>query len=353
MTSSELSASPATNSFASLDLSSQAQTHVNAILTHAFAHDASQPALLVFDTRCQLAQMLTRAYQACLPQAQLIDFDATEPASILAQIETQVPGTLVVLVQSSNFRLGAYRIRVELFKRGLKVIEHPHLNRMPGPEVAHYIASLAYDPAYYRGVGRALKQRIDAAPGGVVDSGGAQLVFGTRFESAKLNVGDYTGMPNMGGQFPIGEVFTESQDLAAVNGRVRVFVFGDTSFLVNRPAQPITLVVEQGQVVAALDSTPEFDAVLEKIRQDEGVVWVRELGFGMNRAFSKECMVSDIGTYERMCGVHLSLGAKHGSYAKPGIKRGEGKYHIDVFAATESVTLGDEVVYRDGAWCVA
>ena len=159
-------------------------------------------------------------------------------------------------------------------------------------------------------------------------------------------------MQNKGGHFPIGEVFTESQDLAAVNGKVRVFVFGDTSFLVNRPPQPITLVVEQGQVVAALDSTPEFDAVLDKIRADEGVVWVRELGFGMNRAFSKECMVSDIGTYERMCGVHLSLGAKHGSYAKPHIKRGEGKYHIDVFAQTESVTLGDEVVYRDGAWCV-
>ncbi len=216
----------------------------------------------------------------------------------------------------------------------------------------HYIASLAYDPVYYRGVGAALKRRIDQASGGVVDSGGAQLVFGARFEPAKLNVGDYRQMPNKGGQFPIGEVFTESQDLSAVNGKVRVFVFGDISFLVNRPPQPITLVVEQGQVVAALDSTPEFDAVLNRIRADEGVVWVRELGFGMNRAFSKDCMVSDIGTYERMCGVHLSLGAKHGSYGKPHIKRGEGKYHIDVFAQTESVTLDGEVVYRDGAWCV-
>jgi hypothetical protein len=53
-----------------------------------------------------------------------------------------------------------------------------------------------------------------------------------------------------------------------------------------------------------------------------------------------------------MCGIHLSLGSKHGSYAKPHIKRGEGRHHVDVFAITESVRLGDEEVYRDGAWVV-
>ena len=159
-------------------------------------------------------------------------------------------------------------------------------------------------------------------------------------------------MKNVGGQFPIGEVFTEAQDLEAVNGRVRIFVFGDTTFRVNQPETPITLIVTNGQVTDVVDSTPDFDQVLANIRADEGVVWVRELGFGMNRAFSKERTVSDIGTFERMCGVHLSLGAKHGSYGKPNFKRGDGKHHIDVFAVTESVMLDDDVVYRDGAWQV-
>jgi hypothetical protein len=40
----------------------------------------------------------------------------------------------VVLVQSTSFRMDAYRIRIELFKRGLKVIEHVHLSRMPGEQ---------------------------------------------------------------------------------------------------------------------------------------------------------------------------------------------------------------------------
>ena len=80
--------------------------------------------------------------------------------------------------------------------------------------------------------------------------------------------------------------------------------------------------------------------------------WVRELGFGMNRAFSRERRVDDIGTYERMCGIHLSLGAKHGVYAKPGFKRKDARYHVDVFAVTDAVYLDDELVYKDGGWCI-
>ena len=56
------------------------------------------------------------------------------------------------------------------------------------------------------------------------------------------------------------------------------------------------------------NSTEAFDEMLTLIREGEEVVWVRELGFGLNRGFSKTKIVSDIGSYERMCGVHLSLG---------------------------------------------
>ena len=330
----------------------EAQRHLADILSLAFGHAHPHAAVVVFDSRCDLAVALTAAYRRCLPDASFIDFDAASPQAILDTFAALAPSALVVLIQSTNFRLEAYRIRVELFKRALKVIEHPHLARMPGQEALYYIESLAYDPAYYRGVGNALKARIDRARGGVLDSGGELLVFASPFESAKLNVGDYSQMKNVGGQFPIGEVFTEAQDLQAVNGRVRIFVFGDTSFTVNQPATPITLIITNGQVTGTIDSTPEFDTVLANIRADEDVVWVRELGFGMNRAFSKDRTVRDIGTFERMCGIHLSLGAKHGSYGKPNFKRGDGKYHVDVFAVTESVLLDEHEVYRDGAWVV-
>ena len=320
------------------------------VLHLSFQHTPEHAAVVVFDRRCVLSNILTDGYRRCLPAARFIDFDASTSEQVLSLLESLVAKDLVVLIQSTNFRIDAYRIRVELFKRQLKVIEHPHLARMTGEEVFIYLDSLAYDANYYRGVGKALKNRIDAASNGIIDSDGALLIYDTPFESAKLNIGDYSEMPNIGGQFPIGEVFTEAKNLEEVNGRVRIFVFGDTSFSVNKPAQPITLVIEKGRVIQALDSTPEFDQVMQNIIADEGVVWVRELGFGLNRAFSAERTVSDIGTYERMCGIHLSLGAKHGIYAKPNFKRGDGKYHVDVFAVTKSVMLGGHEVYKNGAW---
>ena len=339
------------------DMTGVAESNLNEVLTHVFKHALPHNAVVVFDTRCELASTLTQAYRRCLPDAQFIDFDKHTPDAVLAVLAGLVASDLVVLVQSTNFRLEAFRIRVELFKRGLKVIEHPHLSRMMGVEMGYYIDALAYDPLYFRGVGNRLKVIIDQAQSGFIDSGGdafpdARLHIDSAFESAKLNIGDYSEMQNVGGQFPIGEVFTEALDLEAVHGRVRIFAFGDTQYRVNRPAKPITLIVENGQVVATEDSTPEFDAVLANIRADEQVVWLREIGFGLNRAFTKDRAVSDIGSYERMCGVHLSLGAKHGVYGKPNFKRGDGKYHIDVFAVTERVTLDEQLVYLDGAWCV-
>jgi aminopeptidase len=328
-----------------------AERNLRDTLTLAIEHRAPHAALIVYDTRTDLNCTLTEAYRRVVPDAQFIDFDSTAADHILTIFARMNAGDLVVLIQSGSFRLEAYRIRIELFKRGLKVIEHVHLSRMPGAQGLHYIDSLAYDVAYYRGVGHALKARIDSAQHGVVDSGdGERLVFASPFESAKLNIGDYSGMNNIGGQFPLGEVFTESQDLEAVNGRVRIFVFGDTKFLVNRPETPVTLIVEKGRVVGAENSTPAFDEMLAIIREYEGEVWLRELGFGMNRAFSRDCMVDDIGTYERMCGIHLSLGAKHGVYTKPQLKRKDARYHIDVFAVTQGVYLDDQRVYSDGAW---
>jgi hypothetical protein len=328
-----------------------ARTHLRDILEFAVEH-RDRRALVVWDDRCELTNALAEAYRRNLPGADFLLFDQVSPEEVLAAFARLAPGDLAILIQSSSFRLDAYRIRLELFRRSIKVIEHPHLERMQGAEALVYIDALAYDPAYYRGVGGALKQRLDRSERTVIHSGSEALVYPSALESAKLNVGDYRTMKDVGGQFPIGEVFTESKDLLAVHGRVRIAFFGDRNFTVNRPERPITLVVDQGRVVQAIDSTPAFDRVLADIRVDEGEVWLRELGFGLNRALTADRPVSDIGTFERMCGVHLSLGAKHASYKKPGIDKKWARHHVDAFAVTESVTVDDEVVYREGAWIV-
>ncbi|MBV5321038.1 MAG: hypothetical protein JZU62_05085 [Sulfuricurvum sp.] len=335
------------------ELIERTHKYLSTLLREAFHHTDAENAVVVYDTRCLIATLLMEGYKRALPHARLIDFDSHEPQDVRAQLEALNPSDLVVLIQSTNFRLDAFRLRVELFKLKLKVIEHPHLSRMSDDEASYFIDSLEYDKDYYRHLGRTLQSKIDQAPMGTLDSGGELLVYGSPFESAKVNIGDYTGLPNWGGQFPLGEVFTEAQDLKAVHGRVNIYCFGDVTYKINTPETPITLIIEEGQVVACEHSTPAFDLILSNIRRDEGgVVWIRELGFGLNRAFSKTRTVADTGTYERMCGVHISLGAKHGTYGKPGFKRRDGLYHVDVFADTHTFSLGDEVIYRDGAFII-
>jgi len=333
-------------------LISTAEKHIKGLLREVFTHTDKERAVIVYDRRSLLSTVLAEGYKRSLPHATVVDFDEASPDAILNTLNQLEASDLAVLVQSTSFRLDAFRIRVELFKRKIKVIEHPHLSRMTDDEAAYYIDALAYDADYTRGTGRALKSKIDAASSGVVVSEGEQLFYDSPFESAKLNIGDYSEMPNTGGQFPIGEVFTEAQDLKALHGRAKIFCFGDIDYKINRPETPITLIVREGQVVDCENSTPAFDNILNNIRRDEGTVWIRELGFGLNRAFSTTRTVADTGSYERMCGVHVSLGAKHGMYGKPGFKRRDGKYHVDVFLDTDTVTLGDEVVYKDGAWSV-
>ena len=325
--------------------------HLKTILSMAVQYTPSHRAIVVADTQTTLAMTLNEAYRRCLPQATFINFDTTLAEEILAAFQSLQPSDLVILIQSTSFRLGPFRIRIELFQRELKVIEHPHLSRIRTSQLDYYIDSLAYDAKYYRETGKALKQRIDKAKSARILSGNsASLVFDSPLEPAKLNIGDYTGMKNTGGQFPIGEVFTEALHLEAVSGKVRIFAFADITFSVNKPDQPITLVIKKGRITDALDSTPEFEKVLEKIRADEKEVWVRELGFGMNRAFSEERRVDDVGTYERMCGIHLSLGAKHAVYKKPGFRPADTWHHVDVFVATESVWLDDQRVFSSGVW---
>jgi hypothetical protein len=334
-------------------LESKAQAYSQTLISQVFHHDDSHKAVIVYDTNSTLSTILAKAYQSNLPQATFINFNDTTAEETRALFDTLDALDFVVLIQSTNFRLDAFRIRVELFKRKIKVLEHPHLGRMKEEEVPHYIDALEYNAKNIKEVGLKLKEKIDVAEEGVIYSGGEALHFPVGFEPAKLNIGDYTTMPNVGGQFPIGEVFAESKELTALHGRATVFAFADTTYRVNKPEKPITIVIEKGRIVACENSTPAFDEMLALIREgEEGEVWVRELGFGLNRGFTKTKIVSDVGSYERMCGVHLSLGRKHGMYAKPGFKRGDGKFHIDIFLDTTSVTLDGDVVFEDEGWVV-
>lgn len=323
--------------------------HLKNILREAISVAPPERALVIFDTEAALTRLLTDAYRIALPDAQFVDIASVTPADVTQLFDALSPKDLVVLVQSTNFRLNEFRVRIEIFKRGLKTIEHTHLGRMPEDQYDAYIDALAYDPAYYRPLGRALKSRLDVAKRTVVECRGTKLVYESGMESTKLNIGDYSDMKNIGGTFPIGEVFTEPNDIKAVNGEALVFAFAGDDHLV-RAYEPFLIIIREG-VLTSPDGPPEFQAILEKIRQDEETT-VREFGLGLNPAMGKHRMVYDITAFERQKGLHFSVGAKHTVYAKPGFHRKHGRYHVDVFIDAERITVDDAVIYEKGEYLV-
>ena len=330
-----------------------ASQNLTDVLRDVFLHDDNSTAMVIYDLNSPLSIVLTDAYHIALPKGIFINFHDTDTEVIMSQLEALKSGDFVALVQSKSFRLSAYRIRIELFKKKIKVAEHPHLGRMTTDnEVTHYVNALAYDKEYYHHMGHTLKNILHSAKGAVVHSGDEKLIYRGGFEDPKINIGDYSKMNNIGGQFPIGEVFTESKELTSLNGKTKIIAFGDINYNVNIPSHPITIVIENGQLVRTENTTAEFEVVLDMIKEEEDVVWVRELGLGLNRAFSKDKFVTDMGTFERMCGLHLSLGAKHGIYAKEGMKRNSGKFHIDVMIDTSSFDIDDTVAYDGEKWVV-
>jgi aminopeptidase len=331
----------------------QAVKHLRDVVALAMDHDERKRARIIYDPASEMSRILQLAYATALPDAQSISFYECTPEVVKAAFQSLAAGDLVILIQSEGFQLPEYRIRVELYNLGLKVIAHGNLSKITGGGIDYYIDSLAYDPGYYRTVGHALKAKIDSARSASIESEGARLHFESPFEEAKINIGDFSALKNIGSQFPIGEVFTEAVNLEQVNGDVRLYAFADLSFRVNVPSAPITLHVKDGLVKDVSHTTPEFDIVRKAIEADEGAIMIRELGFGMNPAFSRERWVLDVGAFERVAGTHLSLGAKHGVYKKPHIKRKDGRHHIDVFPITDRALIDDDIIYESGKYTIA
>lgn len=323
------------------------ETNIRSILTHALPCKKGDEVLVIYDEQIELCRSLLAAYRSVVPYATFLSFDEEGPEIVKRAIDRHSAGALVVLIQTSSFRLDAFRIRLELFRRGLRTIEHPHLGRLESAEeIEHFIDSLAYDPEYYRGRGIALSRLIkNTKQIRVVSHDGSTALYEGPFEEPKRNTGDYREMQNVGGTFPIGEVFTELVDLSGLNGTFSIFGYGGMDFR-TRIVTPFTISIEQGLVVDSKGAPEEFEQIVQMVKENESTQ-LREIGFGLNRAFSKDRVVSDITTFERQLGLHVSLGEKHTIYPKEGMKAKHTKYHIDLFIDVSEIWFDDTCGFKD------
>lgn len=333
------------------ELVKKAEKNLADIINLAIERKASEHVLVVFDTQYGLTNILLEAYRAILPDAQFVDFDKTPKEEIIALFDSMKESDLVVLLQSSNFLLDAFRIRLHLFKKKLKVIEHVHLHRNSEAVWDVYIDALAYDPQWYRIVGPKLREKFAIAEELTIMAGDAVLTVTGGLEPPKPNLGDYAGMDNIGGTFPIGEVFTESRDFSKMNGSFMIYAYAGGDFCVNMHT-PFRVDVTEGIVTGwQADAPQSFVDIINMIKGYERPL-IREIGFGLNRAITKERYPEDITAFERILGMHLSLGEKHSVYKKAGITTHKTKFHVDLFPIVDTALIDGKVFFENGAYIV-
>jgi hypothetical protein len=343
-----------------------AKKNIRSTLTQSFKMGSSHMSspsgkiLVVYDTHCLLTRILAQAYGNSLEHSRtlMVDFDATTVDALKATIDTMSEGDMVVLVQSNGFRLNDYRLRIELFKVGIKNLEHSHLDMMPATQIRTYIDTLSFVPDDTTiKLANDLKRRMENEKRFIIKSkDGATCVYDCGLEPALLNIGDYTGMKGVGGTFPVGEVFSEPKDLAKVNGEFSVFGYPNRQFDMQHLSKPFRIVIKEGQLVEAIGAPRSFEDILEAIRTSEseegGGILIREFGVGLNTAIGRYAPLQNVTAFERQAGFHISLGRKHTVFKKSGISHKRSRFHIDVFVDLDEIVMGEEIVFKNGKFVV-
>ena len=235
--------------------------------------------------------------------------------------------------------------------------------------------------------------------------------------STKPSSSSPSTMTSIGGTYPVGEVITESVDLGELNGTASFFGYPTLSKTVGvvPDGDEFTLEIEKGCIVSSSSTSSDDDGavmptttsssrsdnvcripsemkeLMSIIRQAETVpevgstvtkrdwsatappppssssihvkpIAIRELGIGLNPHVGRSRLLSDVTSFERQHGVHLSIGMRHPLFPKrqrtdvsitatptssvtttttpqvgPVLRRKDGMFHIDIFIAAERI----------------
>jgi len=331
--------------------------HVKDIIVRNYKYNVedlnSAKFLIIYDNNSTLSKLLFEAYKSVLPAATHVDYYAQDPELIKDSLSNFKTGDLVILIQSSSFRMSNFRWRLELFNLGMAVIEHGHLGSNKDEEIENYLDSLEYQGEYYEKATNYLKPLLEKSGKIEVECEGTKLVYEGGMDAVKKNMGDFSGMKNVGCAFPIGEVFTEPLDLAKVNGEVMIYAFADENHKVVFPEKSFKLIVKEG-CIEPVDAPIEFENVVKMLRteNEDGLIRVREFGLGLNHGLSKTKRLTDISAFERVAGLHISLGLKHDIYRKKVSDKKVQRFHVDIFPDIKSIKVDEVNIFDKGDFLI-
>ncbi|MFZ4461579.1 MAG: hypothetical protein ACOYN2_03430 [Patescibacteria group bacterium] len=134
--------------------------HARDILTKNMLYTGGA-CILLYDIESPLSRLLAEAYDRALPPEAVRKVFKTDEQDSIAQMLFDLPkDALVILVQSTNFRLSDFRIRLELFHRGIHVLEHNHLAYIPEEQFETVINALEYHTPEYLEISKKFEAAI-------------------------------------------------------------------------------------------------------------------------------------------------------------------------------------------------
>lgn len=314
------------------------------------------PVVLVYDLDSTLSTEISKWYiknLRSLANAKLINFDTIDKTELKNLLLSLEKNSTVILVQSTNFRLEDFRIRVSLHKRWVWCLEHNHLAYIKDEEVENYASAIEYKTPYYEELSNKLKNLSDnAVTMDFVCNDWSKLHINGRFEDMKQNTGNYEGK-NRGWTFPIWENFTEAKNFDLVDGELSIYAYPDSD-LQMQFVEPFVIGIKKSKIVYCSKNTPkEFLEILEMIKKSEdNEVFVRELGFWLNNWITRQKTLSDVNAYERIAWFHLSIWKKHGIYRKKFDRKISQRYHIDIFPDIKEIFIGDKKVFENEGFLI-
>ena len=308
--------------------------------------------VLVYDTDSKLSKILWEAYSKNLNNlgeynTEIIIFWEIEKNILKEKLMNLEKDSTVILVQSTNFRLDDFRLRLNLKNQWVWCIEHNHLWYIKDEEIETYANAIEYKTPFYVKLSNNLKQKFDKADKvEFVSKNWNKLIASWGFEDMKQNTGNFWDRIRAG-SFPIWENFTEIKDFSKLNWKISIRAYPNFNFEVQFP-ENFDIEIKESKIINYSKNTPkEFIDIIEKIKSSEDwECFVRELGFGLNPWITWEKTLNDVNACERIMWFHMSMWKKHQIYRKKFSRKITQRYHIDIFTDIDYILIDWEKIFE-------
>lgn len=312
--------------------------------------------ILIYDLESSLSKLVADAYIKNLEniKSEIIDINRVDKEELIKRLWALKEYSTVILVQSTNFRLDNFRIRLQLHNNNVWCLEHNHLQYMKNDEYENYADAIEYLTPYYDKLSLKLKDVCDNAKNmKFVCHDWSILNIDWWFDSMKQNTWNYEWKKRWW-TLPVWENFNEALDFDKVNGELSILIYPWMDFQINKAKTPFKIKIEKSFITCDDTNAPkEFLELLDLIKTSENnEVMLRELWFWLNPNITNEKQLADVNFFERKAWFHVSIWKKHQIYRKKLHKSIVQRYHIDIFPDIKELYADNIKIFEDNKYII-